>query len=131
MELEDKNIQNEEAQIRRLIQTTRMEAPENLNYRIMQQIETDKVFSAKPKVKKSKLENTIRDIVTIAGIMYIVLALIGIASFIMNGKDYLLSSPFLSTVLLVVFIFTLLWLITRLDEYLRKKQNGKANGTVK
>lgn len=126
MNIEDKNISHDDEQLRQLIKSSRMEAPKNLNYRIMQQIETEKVFTGKSVVKKSKLENTIKDIATISGIMYVVLALLAIPAYIMYGKDYLISFPFLNTVLLILLVFALFWLFSRLDAHLQKKNFAKS-----
>lgn len=127
MNKEENNIQNDDEQLRQLIRPTRMKVPKNLNYRIMQQIETEKVFSAKPAVKKNKLENTVKDLAATTIIMNVVIALMAITAYIMYGKDYLLSSPFLSTILIIILIFTLFWLFSRLDARLQKKQNDKAS----
>ncbi|MFA6837508.1 MAG: hypothetical protein WCR12_01500 [Dysgonamonadaceae bacterium] len=124
---EENNIQNDDEQMRQLIRPTRLKVPKNLNYRIMQQIETEKVFSAKPVVKKNKLENTVKDLAATTLIMNVMIALLTITAYIMYGKDYLLSSPFLSTILIIILVFTLFWLFSRLDARLQKKQINKAS----
>ena len=64
-----KNIDKEDALIRSLLQTNRKQAPENLKYRILHQIESEKAMtSGKPLTTKAQ-RNVVRELVKILGIM--------------------------------------------------------------
>lgn len=123
---ENKQPKNEEYIIREMMQTAKTKAPENLKYRIMQQIETEKALTPVKINSRKESGNIMKEFGTIFGTMYAVLAvMIGTAYFLL-GKEYLLSAQFLGTALLVVSIFSLLWLISRIDSHLRRmKEVGK------
>lgn len=124
----DKNrIQNQDEIIRQMMQSTKMQASENLKHRIMHQIETENALvPKKAKSKKRKSETVLRDFIGIFGVMYAVLALIFGGAYLLKGKDFLLSTHFIGTMGVVVFAFVLFWLITRLDERMREKLEGKS-----
>lgn len=118
----DKNdIQAQDSLIRQMMQTTKQQAPGNLKYRIMQQIETEDAFTRKKGVVKKGQRGILTDFFNIFGWMYAVLtAVVGIAYFL-KGAEFMLSSDFLWTVALIAFVFSILWLISRLDAYLWTK----------
>lgn len=118
----DKNdIQAQDSLIRQMMQTTKQQAPGNLKYRIMQQIETEDAFTRKKGSVKKEQRGILTDFFNIFGWMYAVLAaVVGIAYFL-KGAEFMLSSDFLWTVALIAFIFSILWLISRLDAYLWTK----------
>lgn len=128
----EKNIhsQKEDDCIREMMRTAKMRAPENLKYRIMQQIETEKSLTSSRIDVRKEQGNVLRDYGIIFGTMYAVLAVMIAATYFLFGKEFLLSTQFPGTTLLVVFIFSLLWLITRLDARLQyKRKTGKGQST--
>ena len=122
-----KNMDKEDALIRSLIQTNRKQAPNHLKYRILQQIETERAMtSGKPLPAKAQ-RNVVREFVTIFGIMYAALGLlIGIA-YLSGGYALIRSSQFFWTIILVAFIFSMIWLITRLDAFLHERYRNRSH----
>ena len=62
----------------------------------------------------------LRDLGNIFGAMYILLAAIVGGAYLLLGEAFLQSPKFWGTVVLVSLIFSIFWLITRLDNYLRE-----------
>lgn len=114
--------QNEEYIIREMMQTAKRKAPENLKYRIMQQIETEKALTPVKINSRKEPGNILKEFGSIFGTMYAVLAVMIGATYFVFGQEYLLSPQFLGAALLVASAFSLLWLITRIDSHLRKKK---------
>lgn len=114
--------QNEEYIIREMIQSAKRKAPENLKYRIMQQIETEKALTPVKINSRKEPGNILKEFGSIFGTMYAVLAVMIGATYFVFGQEYLLSPQFLGAALLVASAFSLLWLITRIDSHLRKKK---------
>lgn len=120
------NMQREEATIRQMMQSAKRQAPENLQHRIMQQIETERALTRRGvSTQKSRSNSVLKDLVSIFGIMYAVLGAVIGGAFLWKGKEFLQSEAFVWTIVLIVFVFSLLWLITQLDGYLQRK--GKKN----
>ncbi len=120
---EKKYTQKEEHLIREMMQSAKTKAPENLKYRIMQQIETEKALTPPKENSRKESGNVVKEFGSIFGTMYGVLAVMIVVAYFLFGQEYLLTREFLGTTLLVASIFSLLWLITRIDSYLRKKKN--------
>lgn len=119
---EKRQTQNEEYLIREMMQAGKAKAPENLKYRIMQQIETEKALTPSKVNNRKESGNILKEFGSIFGTMYAVLAVMVAATYFLFGQEYLLSPQFLGTALLVASVFSLLWLIARLDSHLRKKR---------
>lgn len=107
-------------ELKRLLSGTKIKASENLKYRIMQQIETEQALSRK-EAKSSR--PVIGSMLSIFGIMYALIAVIGIAIYSSAGSNALISSTFLLPVVFISSICGLYWLITVFDE--RRKAKGK------
>ncbi len=122
---EKKYTQKEEDFIRDMMQTAKTKAPENLKYRIMQQIETEKTLIPIKVNSRKESGNILKEFGSIFGTMYAVLAVMIAATYFLFGQAYLLSPQFLGTALLVASVFSLLWLISRLDPHLRKKKEAQ------
>lgn len=120
--MEKKHTQKEEYFIREMMQTAKAEAPENLKYRIMHQIETEKALTPPKGNNRQETGNVLKEFGSIFGTMYAVLAVMIAAAYFLFGKEFLLSSQFLGSVILVASIFSLLWLISRLDSLLKEKK---------
>lgn len=116
------NKEREDEKLRHILSSTKIEAPENLKHRIMRQIEAEHSLvpgKGKP-IKESG--NILKEMGTLFGTMYAVLAVLISGAWFLFGKEFLLSPQFVGTVVLVASIFSLLWLISRLDSHLREKR---------
>lgn len=118
---EKNNIHTDDDFIRQLMQSTKQQASENLKYRIMQQIETEKSLIPQ-QTKKSRRASELSDsFKSVFGKVYAILVvLIGVA-FIMKGKDFLLSFEFLATLSLIVLVATVFWLLAQVEYRVRRK----------
>ena len=74
--MERKDTYSEDESFRKMIETSKIIAPENLKYRIMHQIETEKVFTSQESNKqvstKKTTGNVLKDLTSIFGTMYAV-----------------------------------------------------------
>lgn len=117
------NIQNSDDElIRQMMQSAKQQAPENLKYRIMHQVETESALTRKAAPVKKREGNVLKDFIGIFGVMYAVLAALIGGAYILKGKDFLLSSGFIWMVVLVASVFSLFWLMTRLETRFRNKK---------
>lgn len=110
------NIQDDK--LKDLLAGTNVKAGENLKYRIMKQIETEKALSHK-KVKSTRplVGNTI----TTLGIIYILIAIIGASAFFTGGKEALSSVSFFAPAILIASAGSIFWMISVFDERRRSK----------
>ncbi len=116
------NITKEEERVRILMQKTKEKAPDNLKHRIMHQIEAEEAV-APIKLNTSKESgNVIRELGSIFGTMYAVLAGMIAAAYFIFGQEFLLSSEFIGASAFVAFVFSMLWLISQLDRRLRSRK---------
>lgn len=112
----------EEDKLRSMMQGAKETASENLKYRIMHQIEAEKALAPR-KLKRSKESgNVIRELGSIFGTMYAVLAGMIAAAYFIFGQEFLLSSEFIGASVFVAFVFSMLWLISQLDRRLRSRK---------
>lgn len=110
---------NKDEELKRLLSGTKMKASENLKYRIMQQIETENALSR----KKAKSRPVFGSMFSIFGIMYALIAVVGIAIYTSAGSDALFSSTFFFPAIFISSICGLYWLITVFDD--RRKVKSK------
>lgn len=122
-----KNMDNEDALIRSLLQTNRQQAPANLKYRILQQIETEKAIISDKSLPQKAARNVMREFVTIFGIMYAALALLIGTAYLTGGYALIRSSQFIWTIILVAFIFSLIWFTIGLDAFLRERNRNRSH----
>jgi hypothetical protein len=120
--LENYNQQKEDKQIQQLLSTSKINAPENLKYRIMRQIEAENALVPKEEKPIKISGNVLKEMGIHFGIMYAVLAVMIAGVYFFLGDEYLLSPQFIGSIILVASVFCLLWLISRLDSYLREKK---------
>ncbi|MDR2919071.1 MAG: hypothetical protein LBV72_06875 [Tannerella sp.] len=113
------NINTPDSLLKEILADTKIKAGKNLKYRIMQQIETEKVFSPQ-KVKNST--PLIGNMFSIFGIMYALIAMIGIGVYLTGGKNALESITFLLPVTLVASVCSIFWMISTYDDQRRSKQ---------
>jgi hypothetical protein len=117
-------VHDDEEFIRGMMQEARMKAPENLKYRIVHQIETENALKPQQTPVRLSERKVLKDFVGIFGLMYAVLAALIGGAYLLKGKEFALSSGFLWTVILVAFVFSFFWLMTRVDERLNDKRKG-------
>lgn len=124
--MERKDKYSEDESFRKMIETSKIIAPENLKYRIMHQIEAEKVFTSQESNKQVSTRkttgNVLKDLTSIFGTMYAVLAVIIAVAYFLQGEEFLKSPQFWGTIILVGFIFSLFWLISRLDANMKEKR---------
>ena len=122
MKIDNKNKTADELWMKSMMESTRKEPSENLSYRIMHQIETEQALTraAKPKLSKQK-DNPLIDLWNIFGLMYLVLGIVGGYFYLQGGKDALMTDTFLWTCITISSVFSLFFLITTLDNSLRRK----------
>jgi uncharacterized integral membrane protein len=121
-----KEILDDKQWIKSMMESSRKEPPENLSYRIMHQIETEQALTrAKPKEKKQSTTSPLKDL-WIFGAMYFVLFITGGYFYMQGGKDALLTDAFLWTCIMIGSIFSLLFLITAIDNTRRSKAKNKS-----
>lgn len=120
--LENYNQNKEDEQLRKILSSSKINASENLKYRIMRQIEAENSLLPKKEKPIKVSGNILKEMGIHFGIMYAVLAVMIAGVYFFLGKELLLSPQFIWTVILVASVFSLLWLISRLDSYLRDKK---------
>jgi hypothetical protein len=123
--MKNRDIPSEEQTMRVLMQGARLKAPEQLKYRVMHQLEAEKAVAPRAKKVTEESGNVLRDLGTIFGTMYALLAGMVVVAYILFGGQFLLSTEFIGTTLLVVFVFSMLWLIAQLDRRVQAKRFRK------
>ncbi|MFV0419801.1 MAG: hypothetical protein ACK5KT_13855 [Dysgonomonas sp.] len=101
---------------------TKMKAGENLKFRIMQQIETEKALSKNKKVDTSPL---IGNMLSIFGVMYVLIAIVGVSIYFSGGKSALESVTFFIPVILIASVCSMFWMISTYDDRRRSKQKER------
>ena len=96
----------------------------------MHQIETEQALTraAKPKLSKQK-DNPLIDLRNIFGLMYLVLGIVGGYFYLQGGKDALMTDTFLWTCITISSVFSLFFLITTIDNSLRRKHKNKPSAS--
>lgn len=130
MKEKDKNKSiDDKLWMKSMMESARKEPSENLSYRIMHQIETEQALTrAKPKVSKQITSSPLLDL-RIFGLMYLVLLLAGGYFYLQGGKDALLTETFLWTCIMISSIFSFFFLITVVDNSLRRKAKNKPSAS--
>ncbi len=123
--MKKRDVSSEDEAMRELMQGAKMKAPERLKYRVMHQLETEKAVAPRAKKMTEESGNVLRDLGTIFGTMYALLAGMAVVVYILYGKHFLLSTEFVGTTLLVVIVFSMLWLIAQLDRRVQAKRFRK------
>lgn len=119
---EKNNLHTEDEFIRQLMQSTKQQAPENLKYRIMQQIETEKSLLPQQTKKTRRASELLDSFKAIFGAVYVLLAVLVGAALVVKGKDFLLSFEFLAVLSLIVLVATAFWLLAQVDYRVRRRQ---------
>lgn len=122
---ENKHTQKEDDVIRKMMQSTKIQAPENLKYRIMQQVETEKALTPQKQKQVTNKSDAQTDFRGIFGTMYLLLFVLSLLTIIFDGKEGILSSQYIFTALLIVMTLSSFWALTRLEAYWRKRKRTK------
>ncbi len=118
---EKNNIHTDEEFIRKLMHSTKQHALENMKYRIMQQIETEKSLIHQQTKKSRRASEMLDSFKSVFGkVSVLILALIVVA-FILKGSNFLLSFEFLSVLSLIVLVATAFWFFAQLEARVRRK----------
>ncbi|MBK5719691.1 hypothetical protein JGH11_02270 [Dysgonomonas sp. Marseille-P4677] len=116
------NINSQDQKFKELLSGTRMKAGENLKFRIMQQIETEKALVAK---KNTSTRSILKNMFTIFGVMYILIAVVGLFIYTKDGENALNSMTFYLPVILISCVCSMFWMISVYDDRRRSKQKSK------
>lgn len=108
--------------IKELLSGTKMKAGESLKYRIMQQIETEKALAPK---KNISARPVIKNMLTTFGVMYALIAIVGLAVYTTAGQSALSSTTFYIPVILISSVCSLFWMISVYDDRRRNKHKAK------
>ena len=112
-----------------MMEAARKQPSENLSYRIMHQIETEQALTrAKPKINRERAGSPLLDL-RIFGLMYFVLLLTGGYFYLQGGKEALSTDTFLWTCITISSIFSFFFLITTIDNTLRRKVKNKPSAS--
>ncbi len=111
----EKDIKNniEDNQFRDLLSGTKLEASNNLKFRIMQQIETEKALS---KQKATKIRSGFGNILSILGVMYSLIAVLGIGVYFTYGSEALQSPALFMPMILIASACSVFLLISTFDD---------------
>lgn len=118
--MDNDNINISDNQLKEILTETKIKAGENLKYRIMQQIETEKALA--PQKTKNSIP-LIGNMFSIFGIMYALIAVIGIGVYFTGGKNALESMTFALPVMLIASVCCIFWMISTFDDQRRSKQD--------
>ena len=118
--MEKDKIQDDK--IRKLFAGTKITAGENLKYRIMQQIETESVFSAK-KLKSRNIKPVINNMLSVVGVMYALIMLTAAGVYLTEGIEALKSLTFLIPIVMISLVCGMFLMISVFDDNRRFKQS--------
>lgn len=110
----------EDNQFRKILADTKQEAGENLKFRIMQQIETEKSLSGK---RTNSSFSVLNSMLSVFGVMYAVIAVVLLTVYFLYGKDAVNSTHMYLFVILITSVCSAFWSILLFDE---KRKNKKA-----
>ncbi len=116
-----RDVSSDAEAMRVLMQGAKMKAPGQLKHRIMHQLEAEKAITPRAKKGSEESGSVLRDLGTIFGIMYALLTVMVVVAYILFGGQFLFSTEFVGATLLVVFVFSMLWLIAQLDRRVQAK----------
>lgn len=123
--MKGKHTSTGEEAMRTMLQGAKEKAPENLKYRIMHQIEAERAVAPRKVENAREAGNLFKELGSIFGTMYAVLAVMIATAYFLLGKDFLLSPQFIGAAVFVAFVFSMLWMISRLDEHVQEKRFRK------
>ena len=113
--MDNSKIDKQDDDLRKLFAGTKVRASENLKYRIMQQIETESVLAGK-KAESKNIVSSIRGIVSVLGVMYVLISFVCIGIFLTGGIEALTSLEYFIPVIMISLVCCTFLLITVLDD---------------
>ena len=116
-------INKQDDDLRKFFAGTKVRASENLKYRIMQQIETESVLAGKKAASKNVV-SSIRSVVLVMGVMYLLMAIACVGIYLTGGFEALLSLEYLTPVIMISLVCCVYLMITILDDKRRFKQSS-------
>ena len=122
MKKNNKQLDSDELWIKSMMDEAKKEPSENLSYRIMHQIETEKVLAGNKKQLSKDKGDVLIDLRNIFGLMYLVLLIAGLFFYLQGGKEALLTETFLWTCVTISSVFSIFFLISTADNLLRKRK---------
>ena len=122
MKKNNKQLDSDELWIKSMMDEAKKEPSENLSYRIMHQIETEKVLAGNKKQLSKDKGDVLIDLRNIFGLMYLVLLIAGLFYYLQGGKDALFTETFLWTCVTISSVFSIFFLISTADNLLRKRK---------
>lgn len=111
MEIDNKNIQEEE--LKRILSNSALKASDNLKYRIMNQIEVEKIVF---KERKTDARPFVANMFSVFGIMYLFIAIVGAIVYFSGGKEALCSAAFFTPIILIASVCSVFWMISTYDD---------------
>ena len=125
--IENKNnrTKNDDEVIRHLIQSAHKKAPDDLKFRVMHNIEMDEILLKRYQSKKANHTNPLKDFWSIFGMMYLVMAFVVGIVYFTKGIIYLQSIEMIGIVIFISFVFSLYWLLTKVEDRYRRKMYKK------
>lgn len=113
----------QEDELKQLMKGSKLKASENLKYRIIQQIESEKALSKnKESLKPSPIFG---NMFAIFGVMYGLIIGLGIMFYISGGMEQILSGQFIIIAGMIASISGFFWLITVFDDRRHEKLMNK------
>ncbi len=122
MKKNNKQLDSDELWIKSMMDEAKKEPSENLSYRIMHQIETEKVLAGNKKQLSKDKGDVLIDLRNIFGLMYLVLLIAGLFYYLQGGKEALFTETFLWTCVTISSVFSIFFLISTADNLLRKRK---------
>ncbi len=121
--MEDVNKNNiGDKQFRKILSETKLTANDNLKFRIMQQIETEKALSRQ---KSKQSFSVLKNMLSVFGVMYAIIAIVGLGIYMMYGKEGIESTSTYLIVILIASVCSMFWMISVLDEKRRHNKHNK------
>lgn len=122
MKKNNKQLDSDKLWIKSMMEEAKKEPSENLSYRIMHQIETEKVLTRNKKQVSKDKGNVLIDLRNIYGLMYLVLLIAGLFYYLQGGKEALFTETFLWTCVTISSVFSIFFLISTADNLYRKRK---------
>ena len=126
--MDKSKIDKQDDDLRKIFAGTKVRASENLKYRIMQQIETESVFTRK-KAESKNIVTSIRGVVSVLGVMYLLISLVCVGIFLTGGIEALTSLEYFIPVIMISLVCCTFLLITVLDDKRHYKSTSSSTSS--
>lgn len=120
METKGTKYNSNDDKLKSLFSGSKIQASENLKYRIMQQVETEAAIKGIRK-KEKNINSEIRNIITIVAVMYGLIGITSLSAYLYAGQEALTSSIFLMTIAFIAIVSITFGAISYFDGRLRSK----------